>query len=541
METEILIRGGSVMDGRGEPPVRADVLVREGRIADVGLFPDAHASRLIEADGLTVAPGFIDVHTHLDFLLPSPRHQTVLESWARQGVTTIVAGNCGFSPAPIDRASQADISTYWSFAGPRDGIEYAWSTMAEFLDHLEGIGQAFNVAILTGQNVLRSNVMGFEARVAREHEVDGMKRLLRASLEAGSIGLSLGLFYCPATYSDTGEVTELASVLREFGAPLVPHTRGLSSTYDRAIEEVIGVAETHGVPLHLSHHFGGGGEVRARALQAIREAVDRGVAIGHDNIPWLAGPTTVLALLPPRIFAGGVAAALERLADPIERERITDELKSAVPVWPTWENDWWTDKFLNFDSRYSGFQREQNRRFDGRTMRDIADELGRDPYAALFDLVIEEEGRLFMLGGVFDDEIGDPRVAEVFADPSCAPMTDIVGADFNHGNPVAVGAFPKVLGQLARDRGVMTQHEAVRRMTSLPARQMQLEDRGVIRRGAHADITIFDAATVANRATFDDPHAEPEGISTVLINGRPVFDRGAYDPAARAGEVLRRG
>jgi N-acyl-D-aspartate/D-glutamate deacylase len=543
MAESTLIRGGMVMDGTGCPAVRADVLIHDGRVEDVGRFPDARAARVIEASGRAVAPGFIDVHTHLDFLLPSPRHADVLESWARQGVTTLVAGNCGFSPAPMDPARAEDVSAYWSFALPHDGLEYEWTTMAELLGHLEHIGQAFNVALLTGQNVLRNNVMGFQARAATPDEIGEMKGMLRESLRAGSIGLSLGLFYCPAIYSDTEEVMDLASVLREFDAPLVPHTRGLSATYDRAIEEVIGVAEKHSIPLHLSHHAGGFGEVRERALRAIREAQDRGLSIGHDNIPWACGPTTVLALLPPRLFDGGVAAALQRLRDPVVRERVVHEIETCVPTWPTWEHDWWTDKFLSFSSRYGGFRLEKNRRFERMTMQDIAAALGKDPYDALFDLLIEEEGRLFMVGtffGDFDDPQGDDFVAYLLSDPDCCVMTDIVGADFDHGNPVAYGAFPKVLGLFARERGLMTQEEAVRRMTSLPAEQMQLRDRGVIRRGAHADITIFDPERVASRASFSDPCRRAEGIEQVLINGRVVLDGATYDARALAGSVLRR-
>jgi N-acyl-D-amino-acid deacylase len=533
-----------VMDGSGAPAVRADVLVRDGRIEDVGRFPDARADRVIDATGLAVAPGFIDVHTHLDFLLASPHHAQALESWTRQGVTTIVAGNCGFSPAPVAPAVQSEVSTYWSFALPRDGLEYEWSNMAEFFRHLENVGQAFNVAILTGQNVLRASAMGVvSSRRPREEELADMKRMLRESLAAGSIGLSLGLFYAPGIYADTDEVSELASVLTEFGAPLVPHTRGLSVTYDKAVEEVISIAEKHEVPLHLSHHAGGTvGEkgTRAGALRAVERALDRGLTIGHDNIPWACGPTTVLALLPPRLFANGVARGLETLRDPEVRRRTIDELENEVPTWPTWENGWWTDKFLGFSSHFAGFQRQENRRFTGRSMDDIAEELGKDPYHALFDLLLEEDGRLFMTGGLFDQPLGDDIVVHLLEDPRCSVMTDIVGADFDHGNPVAFGAFPKVVGNLARDRGAMAQEEAVRRMTSQPAAQMQLEDRGAIRRGACADITLFDPHEIANRASYAEPIRAPAGIECVIVNGVPVLEAGEYRANARAGQVLRR-
>jgi len=248
----------------------------------------------------------------------------------------------------------------------------------------------------------------------------------------------------------------------------------------------------------------------------------------------------VLALLPPRLFDRGVDAALARLADPLERPAIVDEIETAIPTWPTWKHGWWTDKFLSFTSRFGGFRREENLRFIGRSMDEIADELGKDPYEALFDLLVDEDGGLFMTGGSFDAPFGDDVVAAQLADTQCCVMTDIVGADFDHGNPVARGAFPKVLGQMARDRGVISQQEAVRRMTSLPAQEMQLQDRGVLRPGAFADVTIFDAERIANRASFAEPDAEPVGIEHVRVNGIAVYDGRDYRPDALAGHVLRR-
>ncbi|MBW2086735.1 MAG: amidohydrolase family protein [Deltaproteobacteria bacterium] len=346
MANDVLIKNGMVMDGTGGAAFRADVIIQEDHIKDLGLFPEARALKEIDAKGLIVAPGFIDVHTHLDFFFPSKRHAEVLKSWVYQGVTTIVAGCCGFSPAPINHDYEDILSTYWNFALPHDGLTYEWTTMDEYLDFLQRNGQAFNVAILTGYNTLRTNAMGFQARFANVAEIAEMKRMLKESLEAGSIGLSMGLFYCPAIFSNTDEIMDVSSVLSEFGAPLVPHTRGLTVTYDKAVEEVIGIAEKYHIPLQISHHAGGAGEVRVRAVKAVQEAMDRGVEIGHDNIPWANGPTTILALLPPWLFNGGVDKALERLKDPDVRKQVVEELKNFIPQWPTWENNYWTDKFL---------------------------------------------------------------------------------------------------------------------------------------------------------------------------------------------------
>ncbi len=550
MSADVLIKNGMVMDGTGRPAVRADVIVKGDRIADVGLFPDAKAGKVIDAKGLAVAPGFIDVHTHLDFFLPSRKHAEVLKSWAFQGVTTIVAGNCGFSPAPINHAYEDAISTYWNFSLPREGLKYEWTTMAELLDFMERNGQAFNVAMLTGHGVLRTNVMGFQARFARPAEIEAMKKSLRESLEAGSIGLSLGLYYVPGTYSHTDEIMQVASVLSEFGAPLVPHTRGMSETYPEAVNEVIKVAEEARIPLHISH-FGcfvrDDASVMERASKSVEEALARGVEIGHDYIPYSTGSTTLLSLYPPEVFDGGMEKFFARLEDPLVRRRIVHGWETVVPAWPNWEHSWWTDNhYHNAFSSWSliclgGFRSEKNLRFENMSVEMIAAELKKDPFETVFDLTLEERGRIIVTGGTFDNPMEEDAVARAISDPNCSIASDIVGADHRTINPVAYGTFPKVLGGIAREQGVMTQEEAVRKMTSLPAKQMGLKDRGVIRKGAFADVAIFNAATIIDRASFGNPYQLAEGVEYVLINGKPVLEKGTYHADAFAGSVIRRG
>jgi N-acyl-D-amino-acid deacylase len=575
MANDILIKNGTVIDGTGSPAVRADVIVRGDRIEAVGRFPDAAAARVIDAQGLAVAPGFIDVHTHLDFFLSSPRHPEVMERWARQGVTTVVAGNCGFSPAPIRPESQETVKTYWNFAFPRDGLTFAWSTTAEYFDCMERNGLAYNVAVLTGHNVLRINAMGMQARPPGQDEMSRMKAMLKESLEAGSIGLSVGLLYCPGCFSRTEELTDLASMLTEYGAPLATHTRGMSEIYDQAVGEVIHVAEANRIPLHLSHHFGGfatGGLVNPTRIKAklsfllgrtlgesfavknqlkampahlrandlIARARDRGVEVGHDMLPWMCAFTTLLTILPPASCSGGTANLLERLRDPEERRGLVREMKAAVPRWPTWEHGWWTDNIFDGSYRLGGFKLEKNRPYENRRIQEIARDRGTDLYNTAFDLIVEEEGRVFFVYSIDDQTLSDWIGAYAISDPDCAIMTDIVGVDYPNPSPVSYGAFAKVLGQFARDEGRMSQEEAIRKMTSLPARQMRLKDRGILKKGAFADLSVFNPRTVKNRASFQDPHRFAEGVEYVLINGRPVLERGAYDPKALAGKVIRR-
>ena len=539
MNNHVLIKNGVVMDGTGSPAFKADIIIEGELIKDIGSFQDVKTTRVIDAKGLVVAPGFIDVHTHLDFFFPSPRHPQVLESWARQGVTTIIAGNCGYSAAPINHEKEELISTFWNFALPHDGLNYEWTTMAEFFNYLERNGQAFNVAILTGHNTLRTNVMGWETRFANPDEVSEMQRMLRTSLEAGSIGLSLGLYYCPGIFSHTDELMELASVLTEFGAPLVPHTRGLTVTYDKAIEEVISIAEKNKIPLHISHHAGGSGQVRKRALKKIKEAKERGLRIGHDNMPWAGGCTAVLAHFPPWILEGGIDKLIERLKDPKIRKQAKDEMENFQPQWPTWDNKYWTDKFLGGNTYIGGFSLEKNLKFEYMPIKDIAKYHGKDMYETLFDLVLDEKGKLFTVG-YFDHPVAEQLYDELIKDSDCSIATDVIGVDFKNPFPVSYGTFTKVLGEMARDKGLMSQEEAIRKMTSLPAKQMQIKDRGIIKKGYFADITIFNPKTVNSLVTFTNPFQNSEGIEYVLINGKIVLEKEKYYPEIFAGKVLRR-
>lgn len=539
MTERVLIKNGQIMDGSGAKAFRADVIVESDRILDIGSFPDARADQTINAEGLAVAPGFIDAHTHLDFFLPDIRHAEVLKPWAYQGVTTIIAGNCGFSPAPLVNNPQDSISAYWNFALPKNGLDFQWNSTAEYYDFLDNNGLAYNAGILTGHNTLRTGVMGFNARFAEDAEISQMKIMLEDSLQAGSIGLSVGLYYCPGTFAHTDELVDLASILTGAGKPLVTHTRGLGRHYDQAVAEVIHIAETNHIPLHLSHHASGGGDVKSRIARIINEAKDRGVPIGHDNIPWTFAPTTILALLPPWLFDGGPDKAFVRLEDSEIRKQVILEIENFQPGWPNWEHKYWTDKFFKFTHVLYGFRQEQNQKFDGMMMQDIAELIGGDPYDAILDLIVQERGKLFFIGGAHDNPSGDEYMGMLLSDPDCSVITDIIGADFNANNPAPYGAFTKVLGHYARDKNLFSMEEAVRKMTSLPASQMGLEDRGVLKKGAFADITIFNPETVQCRASFSQPYQLSEGIEHVLINGKLILDKGRYQADAFAGKVLK--
>jgi N-acyl-D-amino-acid deacylase len=277
-----------------------------------------------------------------------------------------------------------------------------------------------------------------------------------------------------------------------------------------------------------------------RANELIARASDRGFEVSHDMLPWLCAFTTLLTILPPRLCARGMPGLLSQLRDPEARKRIIREMKTAAPRWPTWDHGWWTDNIFDGSYRLCGFRLQKNLGYENRRIQEIAKERGTDLFNTALDLIVEEEGRIFFVYSIDDQTISDWLGAYAISDPNCAVMTDIVGVDYPNPSPVSYGAFTKVLGQFARDRGILTQEEAVRKMTSLPAGQMRLKDRGIVRKGAFADLTVFDPNTVRNRASFKDPHRFSEGIEYVLINGRPVMEGGTYDAKALAGTVIRR-
>jgi len=549
MSASILIKNGKVIDGSGKPAFQADVLIEGEYIQEIGAINATDATEVIDARDLMIAPGFIDAHTHMDFFLPSPRHPEVLKSWIYMGVTTLVCGLCGMSPAPINHERIRDLRVYDNFAFPRDGLKFEWTSFSEFLKYLEKIGQAFNVAMLTGHNTLRNNVMGFEARFATEEEVNEMKNQLQKSLDEGSFGLSLGLGYVPGIFSHTNEIMDIASVLKQYDRPLVTHTRGLSKQYHKAVEEVIHIAETHHIPLQLSHNSSISLGAASKARKIVAAAIERGVRIGNDNIPYASGCSTAFCALPPKLLDGGVDKCFERLQDPEIRKKAIHDIKNVKITWPNWENDFWTDvylkdnittKLLKVKLLMHGFKLEKNKKFENLPLKTIAKELKKDYYDTFLDLVIEEKDGLFFSGIINTGKLGDFLMKKTFQDPNCSFITDHVGADFKTDHPVQYGGFTRVIGHFARDKGLFNIEEAVRKMTSLPASQLQLKNRGILKAGYFADITIFNPETIRCVATFKNPHQLSEGIEYVLINGKKVLERNKYDSKACAGKVLRK-
>ncbi|MGE3537565.1 MAG: amidohydrolase family protein [Candidatus Tectimicrobiota bacterium] len=529
MAYDVLIRNGTVIDGTGAPGVQADVGLQGGRITALGPHLAGPAAREIEARGAVVAPGFIDVHTHSDFtLLTAPS----ADSKVRQGITTEVVGNCGFSPAPVRPQTLELLKEYTGFLNPY--LPWDWQRLGEFYQRVSARGCAMNIAPLVGHGAIRIAVMGFENRPPSATELLQMQLLVGDAMEDGAFGLSSGLVYTPGCYGDTAELVALAAVVRDAGGLYATHMRGEGGALETSIAEALQIGEQAQVPVQISHLKASGRENWAkmeRALQMIDEARARGLEVTADMYPYIAGSTTMTSLFPAWTLEGGVERFLARLADPAIRQRIITEVQGDGDGWSRANGSLGWDDIL-----VSSCQHQHE--FEGKTVAQIAALMGRDPATAMMDFVLAEEGTasivMFMMS--------EANVALGLAHPQIMIGSDSLALATGQGgkpHPRTYGTFPRVLGKYVRQDKIMSLPEGIRKMTSMAAQKLGLSDRGVLAVGQAADIAVFDAATVSDRATFDDPHQFPEGMQYVIVNGQIVVEHGVQHPVL-PGQVLRK-
>jgi len=523
---DLLIADASILDGTGAPAFRGTVGVTGDRIAAV-LPPgtaEPQAARRIEAEGLVLAPGFVDVHQHSDL---SPFTEPSMDSYLRQGVTTCVVGNCGSSAFPAEGVPELA-----ALAGSR-GLEASWRTFGEYLEAVEACRPALNVGALVGHGTLREAVLGADQRrPPTAEEAAEMRRLLASALEEGALGLSTGLIYAPGLHASTQEIVELAAGLARRGGIYVSHVRGEGEQVFEAVAECIEIGRRTGVPAHLSHLKVEGRTMWGRAaelLERIDEARAAGADVSADQYPYTAWETELAAVLPPWVSAPELGAAL---ADPDARARLERAIEEGEPGWES------VGRSLGWDRVVLGsFPPEPE--LSGRAIAELAAERGVRPVELICELLLRDR-----FAGMLGHGMDEADVRTFLARPDVAVASDgiAVSPDGPLGafavHPRYYGTFTRVLGRYVREERLLPLETAVRKMTALPAERFGLAGRGRIEPGAFADLVLFDPGTVADRATYERPHAFAEGIRLVVVNGRVAFDG---EPGERAGRALRRG
>jgi len=538
---DIKLAGGEVVDGSSSPAFRADVGIRDGVICEVGDLGGASADEIVDCRGKTVVPGFIDIHSHADWLLPAADSSALLEPFVRQGMTTLVGGNCGFSPAPLCAANRA------AFCGASrlmadEVLHPRWASMGEFLDHLQERGVPVNVAELVGHGTVRAAVTGpLNPAAPNEEELREMERLVRGALDAGCMGVSTGLGYPPGIFAAEVELAAFARWAAATGKLFTSHLRAyswVSGVYPsdpaaewhnlRAIREILRVAAAARARLQVSHLIFVGRATWASCSEAIRSieiARANGVDVAFDAFPYTAGNTTAAVLFPPAVLP----RLEEILKDPEQRRGLQQMAETAFSA-------------LGFglgDIQIMNANAPSLYRYNGLRVPEAAECEGMHPFDFYCRLVVESNRNARVLIHTYSgDAENEEPLRAVLGHPLCAIETDALLTRTGHQNPASYGTFPRVLGPYVR-AGLFSFEEAVRKMTGAVAERLGWKDRGWVRKGCAADLVVIDRERIRDRATFQEPSLFPVGIEHVFINGRHVLDGPRYDASACAGRVLR--
>lgn len=519
---DLIIRSGEVIDGSGAPRFRADVAISGDRIAQVGDLSGVPAARSLEAAGRVVTPGFIDMHSHADFVLPI---LPTADSLVHQGITTVVVGQCGMSTAPLLPATRdAFIASQETEYGPLPWNE--WTTLRSYLEFLQAIGPALNVVPLVGLGTIRAAVMGFSAGAPDRSELGRMQHEVLDAMDQGAIGVSSGLIYPPGCYASTAELVELVRPAGARGGYYFSHIRSEEEHLLEALSEAIHIGRETGAPVQISHLKAAGTanwHLADRALALIDQARDEGLDVCADMYPYPAGNTVLSVLLPDWAHEGGKAATLARLKDPETRQRIIADLAS----WVEWD-------------AIQISETPRQRHYEGRAIAELAAAAAKLPEDWLCDALVETglDASIILFSMSEDNlarQIRHPHVL-IGTDASGRSVEGPLSSGVPH--PRNYGSFARVLGHFVRERHVLSLEEAIWKMSGRAAQRLNWTDRGLLRVGYQADLVILDPARVADRATFQAPHQYPAGIETVLVNGVAVIDNEKHT-RARPGRVLR--
>ena len=526
---DIIIRNGTVYDGSGRSPVKADVGIKGDRIAAVGNLSRATAPTIVDAKGLAVAPGFINMLSHSESSwLQDYRSLSEL----RQGVTTQIFGESSMGPLSDEMKkrrteSQGDVK----FVIP-------WTTLAEYLAYLEKQGISQNVASFIGAPTIREYVIGLEDKPPTPAQLDQMRELVRREMEAGALGITTALIYPPAFFAKTDELIELCKVAAKYKGKYTAHMRSEGAQLLEAVQETIRISKEAGLPAEI-YHLKASGEANwpkmDQAIKLIEDARKQGVKITADMYTYPAGGTGLDASLPPWVFDGGREAAYKRLQDPATRQKIAEAVRT-----PT--NEWENLYLLSGSPErilLASFRNDSLKPLTGKTLAEVAKMRGKDPVETIMDLLLEDRSRIGTIYFLMSEDNIKKQIRQPWVSFGSDAASIAAEGVFlkSSAHPRTYGNFARLLGKYVRDEKVISLTEAIRRLTSLPATNLGLKDRGSLKPGMFADVVIFDPETIADRATFGQPHQYSVGVRDVFVNGVHVLKNGEHT-GAKPGRAL---
>ncbi len=529
---DLVIRNGHVIDGTGSPWYAADIGIRAGKIAAIGRLTDAPARRTIDARGMAVAPGFIDMLGQSEMTILVNPH---LPSKIFQGITTEITGE-GSSIAPLnDAILKADHVTWEHY-----GVQPAWRTFRDYFARLRKQGIGINIASYVGATQVRRMVLGDDDRSPNAAELERMKALVRDAMREGAVGLSTSLQYAPAPYAKTEELIALAAEAAKFGGTYASHIRDEGDAIIPALDEAFRIAREANTPVEIWHLKAAGKSNWGRMAEIvahIEAARQSGLDVAADTYAYPAAFNTFSAVIPPWAHDGGDKKLIERLKDPAMRARIRQEMETPSSQWNNeWQQVKGPESFV-----LSAVQNPKLIPLQGKSIAEIAKLWNKDPVDTVFDILIEDEA--FTMVGMFIMDERDVALAlrqpwvSICNDSQGSALDGVLGKE--HPHPRAFGTFPRILRKYVREEKLLTLEDAIRKFTSLPAQRMRFADRGVLKAGMWADVVVFDPATVRDLATFDQPNQLTEGMRFVLVNGVPVIEEGKMTNAL-PGKVLTR-
>lgn len=524
-----LIKNGLIVDGTGKEAYKGDVIIEDEKILYVGTVTcEDNFDEVIDAKERVVCPGFIDTHSHSDLkILVTPYNEIKI----RQGITTEVLGQDGISMAPLP----VEYISPWrknlaGLDGESDEIDWTYETTDNYLKIMEKQGVGLNEAYLVPHGNIRMEVLGLGNVEANDEDIEKMCEITRREMEAGAIGLSTGLIYMPCAYSQTKELIEMCKVVAKFDGVFVVHQRSEADTILESMEEVIEIGRQSGVKVHFSH-FKVCGKKNWQYIDDVIKLLDKakaeGITVSFDQYPYAAGSTMLGVILPPWVHDGGTDKLLHRLSNEKLRGKMIYDMENGIPGWDNFVD------FAGFDGIFvTSVKTEKNKEVIGKSLKELGELRGKDPYNATFDLLYEEENAV----GMVDFYGLEEHIEKFMKMKEQNVCTD--GLLSGKPHPRAYGSFPRILGRFVREKKVLTLEEAVYKMSKKAADAFSIKNRGCLEVGNFADVVIFDKDKVTDKGTFVDPTQYPEGIDYVIINGKVVIKEGEYLKVA-PGKVLR--